>query len=76
IRCRQLGDSFTIRSSEELYGLDLETQRIESMESHSQQFDNHGKQRHKIQSLSTTNSIKNELQSSVTTPVLSNHHIE
>ncbi|KAF0501202.1 patatin-domain-containing protein [Gigaspora margarita] len=76
LRRRQLGDSFPTRNSEELYGLDLETQRTESIESHSQQLDNHGKQRHKIQPLSTTNSTKNELQNSVTTPVLSTHHIE
>ncbi|CAG8784048.1 7370_t:CDS:10 [Gigaspora margarita] len=76
LRRRQLGDSFPTRNSEELYGLDLETQRTESKESHSQQLDNHGKQRHKVQPLSTTNSTKNELQNSVTTPVLSTHHIE
>ncbi|CAG8823716.1 1929_t:CDS:2 [Gigaspora margarita] len=64
LRRRQLDDSFPTRSSEQLYGLDLETQRIESMESHSQQFDNHRK------------ITSQELQTSVTTPVLSTHHIE
>ncbi|CAG8737543.1 3182_t:CDS:10, partial [Dentiscutata erythropus] len=66
LRRRQLGDSFPTRNSEELYGLDLETQRTESTESHSQQLDNHGKQRHKVQPLSTTNSIRNESQNSST----------